>query len=157
MTSAVRNNEHVTLGQKEAKEIRAHRVMSYRQTSPCWPPTKLNTHLERLLSPVAAADDDGVRTTHGADVFQSGSTADGDCRHSEVLNRWRLECLTHCPFRQHVTHMPWLSCPPWDPLIHSQSVANINSSPCFYQNEPDTMEAAEWDWCWWRITSVNSL
>lgn len=40
-----------------------------------------------LLGPIAVADDDGTRTPHGADVLQSGSTADGDSGHSKVLNR----------------------------------------------------------------------
>lgn len=47
-----------------------------------------NTYPECLLGPFTVADDDGVRTSHGADVPQSVSTTDWDGGHSKVLNRW---------------------------------------------------------------------
>lgn len=49
----------------------------------------LSTHLQCPLGPVTAADDDCVRTSHGADAFQSGSTTNGDSGHSKVLDRWK--------------------------------------------------------------------
>lgn len=52
-----------------------------------------HTHPERLLGPITAADDDSVRTSHGADVFQPGSTTDGDGGHRKVLNRWKFTGL----------------------------------------------------------------
>lgn len=45
-----------------------------------------HTHSECFLGPVAAADDDGIGATHGADVLQARASTHGHSGHSEVLN-----------------------------------------------------------------------
>lgn len=45
------------------------------------------THLQCPLGPITVADDDCMRTSHGADVFKSGSTTNRDSGHSKVLDR----------------------------------------------------------------------
>lgn len=54
----------------------------------------MRTYPECLLGPFTVADDDGLWTSHGADVSQSGATTDGDGRHGKVLIRQTLESFT---------------------------------------------------------------
>lgn len=96
-------------------------------------------HLEKhsypkcLLGPVTAADDDRVGTSHGADVFQSGSTTDGDSGHGEVLNRWKFVGLINTrPLkrRENRSFLKFLS--PVSPFFKQQthSVGNNENNDC---------------------------
>lgn len=79
---------HTSLRLKE--QFKNSRVSVGKVEELCQPlAVQTHTDLQRPLGPVAVADDDRVRTSHGADVLESGSTTNGDGGHSKVLNRRR--------------------------------------------------------------------